>query len=245
MNFCPGCGGSIDQVQAGGKPVTCMHCGRLVGVATEGPKKVVVDQTDEQILGGNIARCPSCQQVVQLKIAGWEKTFVPHYTPGQKKMCPSSGKQPPTAPVATLAPPAAPAASQASIPPPSASPSPFPTVKTPGGRDLSKYYSKELIRVVACSKGQDPTIEELSLQYLDKSDRVRTQIEALRDILGQTFRMKDYPPALGRPHLALWNHATGCVIAKKHPQGGYQPTTDQELIEVVGDIRQHPLAFFG
>jgi hypothetical protein len=98
--------------------------------------------------------------------------------------------------------------------------------------------------VVACAKGQDPTIEELSLQYLDKADRVRVQMEALRDILGQRFRMKDYPPSLGRPHLALWNHASGCAVAKKHPEGGYQPTTDAELIEVVGDIRGNPKLFF-
>jgi hypothetical protein len=147
-------------------------------------------------------------------------------------MCPNSGKPAPvpTTPAATVSPPAA--------------PSPFPTVTTPGGRDLSKYYSKELIRVVACSKGQDATIEELALQYLDKADRVRIQIEALREILGPSFRMKDYPSALAKPHLALWSNSTGCVVARKHPQGGYQPTGDEELIQVVNHIRDNPQFFF-
>ena len=117
-------------------------------------------------------------------------------------------------------------------------------MKTPGGKDLSKYYSNEMIRVVACAKGQDATIEELSLRYLDKADRVRIQIEALREILGQSFRMKDYPASLGRPHLALWSNATGCVVAKKHPQGGYQPTTDAELMEIVGDLRTNSQLFY-
>src|ERR1700677_1859523 len=102
LNFCPGCGGSIDQHQVGGQAVMCKHCGRMVGVATEGPKKVVVDQTEELIKGGTVARCSLCQQVVQLKVSGQNKTFVPHYATGQKKACPNSGKPATTAP--TVAP---------------------------------------------------------------------------------------------------------------------------------------------
>jgi hypothetical protein len=232
LNFCPGCGGSIDQNQVGGQTVSCKHCGRLIGVATEGPREVVVDQTEELIRGGTVSRCSMCRQVVQLKGSGQAKTFVPHFVT-ERKMCPNSGK--PAATPADMV-----AAAPAGLP----SVAPFPAVKTPGGRDLSTYYAKELIRVVACAKGQDATIEELSLQYLDKADRVRTQIEALREILGASFRMRDYPPALAKPHLAMWSNAEGCVIAKKHPQGGIQATTDVELIAMVGDIRENPAWFF-
>lgn len=251
LNFCPSCGGAIDQNQIAGQALSCNHCGRVMGVATEGPRKVVVDQTEELIKTGTVGRCTQCQQVVQLKTSSGEsRTFVPHYAAGQRKMCPGSGKPAPAAPAAAKVPaaatPALPTSSPkaSAVPPVAAGPSPFPTVTTPGGRDLSKYYSREMIRVVACSRGQDPSIEELSLQYLDKKDRVRIQFEALREILGPSFRMKDYPAALGKPHLALWSHATGCVVACKHPQGGYQPTADDELIQIVNDLRQNPQLFF-
>ena len=227
LNFCPGCGGSIDQNQVGGQAVTCIHCGRLIGVATEGPRKVVVDQTDELIKGGTVARCSLCQQAVQLKSSGQVNTF---RSPLRGRGTQDVSQQRQAAPAVPSAPaPRAPGLRSTADP----ATATLPTVQTPGGKDLSKYYSRELIRVVACSKGQDATIEELALQYLDKTDRVRTQIEALRDILGPSFRMKDYPPALARPHLALWSNATRCVVAKKHPQGGYQPTADEELIQVV------------
>ena len=104
--------------------------------------------------------------------------------------------------------------------------------------------TRESIRVVSCRRGAEPRIEELTLAYLDKTDRVRIQIEALRDILGPAFRIRDYPPSLGRPHLAVWSSAAACVIARKHERGGYQPMSDAEIAQVVADLRQNAAAFF-
>ena len=110
---------------------------------------------------------------------------------------------------------------------------------------MSAYYTKEFIRVVAWKKGAMPRIEELTLEYLDKADRVRIQIEALRDILGPKFRMQDYPPALNRPGFAFWGNPAECVVAKKHEQGGYRQMSDGELKQIVEDVKKHGHMFFG
>src|SRR5436190_3558767 len=128
----------------------------------------MIDPTEELVQRGLAARCPHCGQLVEVKARRTGKAFVPHYaTVSQRKMCPGSGKELAAAP---------------------AVPS-----KTPAGKDLSSFMTREVIRVVACRRETDPQIEELTLDYLDRSDRVRLQIEALRDLLGTDFRMKDYP----------------------------------------------------
>jgi hypothetical protein len=104
---------------------------------------------------------------------------------------------------------------------------------------------REAIRVVSCGKGEPPRIEALTLAYLEPRDRVRVQIDALRDILGPQFRMGDYPAPLGRPQLAVWASATHCVIGKRHEQGGYQTLSDAELAQVVDDWQRQPALFFG
>lgn len=111
-------------------------------------------------------------------------------------------------------------------------------------KDLSKYLSREVIKVVVCTNVGTVTVEELTLEYLDKSDRVRLQIDALRDILGMQFRMEAYPPHLRRPHLALWRNDTTLVVAQKHPQGGYQPMLDAAVQQVLDELQQQMQAFF-
>ncbi len=208
--------------QAPGQTVVCLHCGQKIGVVPL-PEKAAIDQAEEPIRRGMAARCPLCHQVVELKGQG-AKAFVPHFVPApQRKMCPNSGK------LLTTEPPPAPAAA----------------ARTPtGGKDLSAFMTRDLIRVVACEKTAGPRIEELTLEYLDKADRVRLQIEALREMLGADFRMKAYPPPLNRAHLAVWGNAAACVIAKKHPQGGCQSMSDAEVTQVLGDLGQHGRAFF-
>jgi hypothetical protein len=97
--------------------------------------------------------------------------------------------------------------------------------------------TRDAVRLVSCRRGEEPRIEELALEYLDKTDRVRIQIEALRDILGASFRLRDYPAALAKPELAVWGHATACVIGKKHAQGGYETLSNAEIATVVQDCR--------
>lgn len=224
FDFCPHCGQTIGQQQTPGQVLMCMYCGKTIGTVSPPKEKVMVDRTDALIAGGTAARCPSCNQIVQVKVSGAVRSFVPHQTTGTpRKMCPQSGKPVPTGGPAPAAAPA---------------PAPAPIQRPATSKDLSKYITRDFIRVVACAKDGDPKIEELTLEYLDKADRVRLQIDALRDILGADFRVKAYPAALGKPHLGLWGNAKMCVIAAKHPQGGYQQMSDADMHAVIADIRQ-------
>jgi hypothetical protein len=141
------------------------------------------------------------------------KVFARHFVAGERRLCAQSGKPLPTEP------------------------------GRPAGKDLSAFMTREVIRVVACRRGAEPRIEELTLEYLDKKDRVRLQIETLRDILGSDFRLRDYPPVLGRAGLAVWGGAAACVVGKVHEEGGYRTLTDAEIAEVVDDLRTRPELF--
>ncbi len=151
--------------------------------------------------------------------------FVPHFPPGQRKVCPGSGK-------------AAPAPET-----PAAPVRPAPIPRPPGVKDFSAQMTRDFIKVVSCRKDAEPRIEELTLEYLDKNDRVRLQIDALRDILGNDFRLQPYPPALNRPHLAVWGNAAAWVVAHKHDRGGYETMSDAELGQVLAEVRQHARLF--
>src|SRR5207253_1261405 len=113
-----------------------------------------------------------------------------------------------------------------------------------GGKDLSAFMTRESIRLVSCRRSAEPCIEELTLEYLDRNDRVRLQIDALRDILGPDFRLCDYPKALSRTGLAVWGNAAACVVGAAHEHGGYRALTDAELAVVANDLRQRPELFF-
>lgn len=222
FSFCPHCGQSIDQHQAAGQRLVCKHCGQEIGLVAT-PKAVVVDQSAELIRQGKAARCPVCQQLVELRTQGTGRTLVPHYIVGPpRKICPQSGKPLPAEP--------APAA-------------PVPQPAT-GGKDLSKYMTREMIRILSCPLAGEPSIEELALSYLDKTDRVRLQIDALREILGPHFRMRAYPAALQRTELAVWGNSAACIIARKHPQGGYQSLAEAEIQQVLLDLQQQKELFF-
>lgn len=222
FSFCPHCGGSIGQEQVPGQKLICRHCGQQIGVVTAAPQKVLVDRTEELIRLGTAARCPLCGQAVEVRAGGTDKTFVPHFaTAPPRKMCPNSGKQVGTKP-----------------------PADAPARTTSGGKDLSAFMTRDSIKLVSCARDAEPRIEELTLEYLDKSDRVRLQIEALRDILGPAFQMKAYPPQLHKTHLAVWGSSRACVVAKKHGQGGFQPLADAEITPILHDLRQHRSLFF-
>lgn len=227
-SFCPHCGQTLNQAQTPGQTVVCLHCKQTIGIVRAAPVAKVVDQTEELIRQGTVARCPVCQQVVQVQARGSVRSIVPHAAP-PRKICPGSGKS------------ASPAATPVAVQTPVI---PAPVARPPAGKDLSAYMTRETIKVIACRKNADPTMEELSLQYLDKSDRVRLHIESLRDLLGASFRMRDYPTAFNRPQLAVWGDAEACVVAKKHPQGGMQPMTDAEIAQVLADLRQAKQRFF-
>jgi hypothetical protein len=179
------------------------------------------NQTEELIRQGLAARCPTCHQVVETRANGTARSFVPHFLQaGQRKICPNSGKQ-----VAT-------------------EPAPAPLQRPPTGKDLSAFLTRDFLKVILSKREAEPSIEELTLEYLDKSDRVRLQIEALREMLGPDFRMKPYPRELQKPFLAVWGNAGACVIAKKHAQGGYQQMSDGEAKSVLEDINRHKALFY-
>jgi len=210
----------------------CPHCGQVGGLVPKEQRlvctscgksagvisavePVVVREADELIREGAAAQCPVCQLLVELR----GKTLARHLMPGTpRKVCPGSASPP-------------------------ASPAPDRTPQ--GGKDLGAHMTRETIRVVSCRKGAAPAIEELTLAYLDKRDRVRVQIEALRDILGPEFRLRDYPAALGRPQLAVWAGAAACVVGKRHEHGGYLAMSDADLAQVIADLQHHAASFFG
>jgi DNA-directed RNA polymerase subunit RPC12/RpoP len=216
--FCPHCGRHLDQEQIPGQAVLCAHCGQQVGVVPLPATPKVVDQAEELVRSGAAARCPHCRQLVEVKIQGAGRALARHFArSAPRKLCPGSGQQ--------VGAPAAPA-------------------KPPAGKDLSAYRTRDLVRVVFCRSAGDPRIEELTLEYLDRADRVRLQVEALREILGPDSRMRDYPPALNRPHLAVWGNAAACVVAKRHAQGGYQTLSDAESGQIVADLKANGRLFF-
>jgi hypothetical protein len=218
FSFCPHCGQTLEQNQAEGQTLVCRHCRKTIGTVAS-PRKEIIDTTDELIRGGTAARCPSCEQVVETKTAVSGRSFVPHFTKSEtRKMCPGSGK-----PVTTE--------------------HPAPIQRPPTSKDLSAFITRDFIKVVSCQSKGDIRIEELTLEYLDKADRIRLQIDALRDILGQQFRMKPYPPKLNRPHLAVWGNAGACVVARKHDHGGYQQIAEAEIQQVVNDVRENVQLF--
>ncbi|HYT87485.1 MAG TPA: hypothetical protein VEL76_02095 [Gemmataceae bacterium] len=222
FSFCPHCGQTPEQAQVPGQTVVCNHCGQQIGVIPLPEKAVVVDQTEELIRRGVAARCPLCRQAVEVKTQGTVKAFVPHFAASpQRKMCPNSGK-----------------------PLPAAAPAEAASQRPAGGKDLSAFMTRDAIRVISCQANADPLIEELTLEYLDKSDRVRLQIEALRELLGPDFRMKAYPAALHRGQLGVWGNARACVVARKHEKGGYQQMTEAEVTQVLADFKQHKRLFF-
>lgn len=226
FDFCPHCGETIGQDQSVvGMEIKCRHCGHVIGTVSAAPKKVILDDTEKLLQGGTAARCAVCQQIVQVKTSAGGRSLVPHFDqPPAKKMCAGSGK-----PVVAPAPKA---------PPPST------TIQGPvTSKDLSGHYTRDLLRVVACRMDCEPTIEELTLAYLDKSDRVRIQIDALREMLGKDFRMKAYPNSQ-RPDLGLWGNADQCVVARKHPQGGIASLSDTEIRAVIEDLHGDRVGFY-
>ena len=212
--FCPHCGeigGLVRREQA----LFCSRCGKQAGVMAP-VERLVTNQADDLIRQGTAARCPLCQQLVELR----DDVLARHWSPGApRKLCPGSRKP------STIATPEAPRTA---------------------GKDLSAYMTRDTIRLISCRKGAAPRIEELTLAYLDKRDRVRVQIDALRDILGHDFRLCDYPAALGRPQFVVWiaPETAMCVVGKRHEQGGYQSMAEPEITQVMAELQQHARLFF-
>ena len=207
-DFCPHCSQAIESEQIPGRMLVCDQCGQDIGFVGA-VQRASVSETDQRILTGLAARCPVCQQIVEVKT----NKVVPHYSP-TRKVCAGSGKL--IEPIETGGPP----------------------------EKIRALMTRDLIKVVSCTRNREPRIEVLTLEYLDKSERVRIQIEALREMLGPGFRMTDYPAALHKPHLAMWGHSEACVIAARHERGGYQSIADTEVTDVLADLRRHSSLFF-
>ena len=210
-DFCPHCGQTINQQQIEGRMLLCGQCGKDIGFVGA-VQRAAVDETEELIRGGTVARCLVCRQVVEVKTVGAVKTLAPHYSPQTRKICPGSGKPASGEPVAKTI--------------------------TSTGKDLSAFITRDVIKLISCTKNAEPRIEILTLEYLDKTERVRIQIEALREMLGADFRMNDYPRSLNKPHLAVWTNAETCVVANKHERGGFQSIADDQIAGVLADLRQ-------
>jgi hypothetical protein len=219
FEFCPLCGQTIEQDQVAGRMLACGICGKDIGFVGA-VQRAAGDEIEARIRAGIAARCPECQQAVDLKTSATGRTLVPHYgLSAPRKICPGSGK------------------SIAAEPPAVAT--------QPASKDLSKWMTRDVLKVLYAPKNAEPRIEVLTLEYLDKSERVRIQIEALREILGSDFRLCDYPASLHRPHLAVWASSEACVVAKRHQAGGFESISDADVLAVLADLRQHPAVFFG
>jgi DNA-directed RNA polymerase subunit RPC12/RpoP len=208
----------------------CPHCGQTIEQEQIEGRMLVCEQCGKDIgFVGAVERAPVSETeelirggtVARCPVCGQAvelkgQTRVPHYGADTRKICPGSGK-PAAADAATTA---------------------------PAGKDLSAFMTRDVIKLISCKRTADPRIEILTLDYLDKSERVRIQIEALREMLGPAFRMKDYPPSLHKPHLAVWGSADVCVVAKKHDRGGFESIADADIAAVLADMRHHREKFF-
>ena len=214
-DLCPHCAQTIEQEQVVGRMLVCGRCGKDIGfVGTV--QRADVNETDELIRSGAAVRCPTCGQAIEVKTSKDATRFAPHYGSAQtKKICPASGKPVPSVPKRSAVP-----------------------------ENLSAHMTRDVIKMISCQRGGEPRIEIITLEYLDKRERVRIQIEALREMLGPDFRMKDYPPSLSKPQLAVWVATTMCVIAQKHELGGYASIADTEMAAVLEDLRSHRQWFF-
>lgn len=213
FDFCPHCGQTIEQDQVAGRMLVCGICGKDIGFVGA-VQRAAGDEVEARIQTGSATRCPICQQAVELKTSAAGKSLVPHYgTATPRKICPGSGK-----PARVETP-------------------------TPAGKDLGKWMTRDVLKVLYAPKNAEPRIEVLTLEYLDKSERVRIQIEALREILGGDFRLCDYPAGLQKPHLAVWTSSEACVIGKRHERGGFESLSDADVLAVLADLRQHRTLF--
>jgi hypothetical protein len=208
----------------------CPHCGQLGGLVQQAARFVctecgreagVIETAERRVVhqADELIRKGSAAHcpVCRQLVEMRGMALARHYAPKSRKVCPGSAR--PSA-----------AAEGGPVGPP--------------GKDLSAYMTREAIQLVSCRRGAPPWVEQLTLTYLDKSDRVRIQIDALRDILGTDFRLGDYPSSLGRPQFAVWANAAKCVVGKKHEHGGCQPMSDAELHQVVADLHHHQGLFF-
>ena len=99
-NFCPHCGKPVGQEQLPGKTTNCKHCGKPIGPAVQAQtlgvvhtQRAPVQQAAQLMQSGAAAQCPYCNQLVELKGSGPQKSYVPHFTTGSpRKMCRNSGK---------------------------------------------------------------------------------------------------------------------------------------------------------
>lgn len=214
FDFCPHCGQTLDQEQVLGRMLVCSHCGNDVGFVGA-VQRFGVTETEQRLIVGTAATCPTCLQIVDVKIVGALRAFVPHYGASElRKICPMSGK-----------------------------PTSDPSATTSAGKDLRTSMTREVVKLIYSPRDKEPRIEVVTLEYLDKSDRVRIQIEALRTMMGFDFRLCDYPPSLNKPHLTVWASLDACVIATKHERGGFQSIADDEIAGVLADLRQHRALF--
>ncbi len=99
-NFCPHCGKPVGQEQTPGKQTLCKHCGKAIGPVVQAQtlgvvhtQRAPVNQAAQLLQSGTVAQCPYCNQLVQLKGSGPQRSYVPHFTTsGPRKMCRNSGK---------------------------------------------------------------------------------------------------------------------------------------------------------
>ena len=85
FSFCPHCGGAIEQEQIEGRMLVCVHCAKPIGLVKK-------DESEAPPVRETNPRCPVCQQLVDVRMSGTAKKFVPHYRAGERKICLGSGK---------------------------------------------------------------------------------------------------------------------------------------------------------
>jgi DNA-directed RNA polymerase subunit RPC12/RpoP len=91
IDFCIECGHNLGNAPAPDGTIKCQHCGKTFRSAPAPQQKQIIDQNEVLIKQGKAARCPLCQQVVEVRGSG-AKSYVPHFLKTERKMCKNSGK---------------------------------------------------------------------------------------------------------------------------------------------------------
>ena len=85
FSFCHHCGGAINQEQVVGQRLVCRSCKKEIGVVEADEPERVVDKTNALVQSGKVARCPECHRLVEIREKKGRRSMAPHMGAGPSR----------------------------------------------------------------------------------------------------------------------------------------------------------------